>query len=102
MGDIPALQAAVDAAKSALAAKPDDAALAAAVDDAVKALADAQADTQAAVSKKGGKQTEARVLVATAGYEANAIIAGAEADDAVAGGWADKTPAAVAYAKSLA
>lgn len=98
MVDLTVLQAAVDAAKSALDASPEDPALKEAMDAATKALTDAQE----ASTKNKKKQTEARVLVATAGYAVDAIITGDAADEAVAGGWADKTPAAVAYAKSLA
>ncbi len=98
MSDLTALQAAMDAAKSAFDAAPEDAALKSAFDIAEKAFADGQKSK----SKKSNKATEARVIVASAGYAVNDIITGDEADEAIAGGWADQTKAAVDYAKSLA
>lgn len=93
------LRAAATAARAAAAATPDDAELAQKAKDAEAALAEAEA---AAAPK--GKTKKVRVIADHPGHAINAVLTlpADEAGEAVAAGWADDSPAAVAYAESIA
>lgn len=107
MADIETLRAAAEAAKTALAAAPEDAALQDAAAAAEQALADAEreaAETTKPAKAKGKVQpVKVRLLVAYDGHAPDTVLSLSpeDADALAAQGVADADPAAVAYAESL-